>query len=88
MDPGELVHHVETKYIPNELGGQLVNDVEGWLLLQEHVETFSFSARRIARRLAQFVGVLNQVSTDNVKGVSTKPSETPIFAPNLCFLSW
>ena len=67
LDPGELVHHVETKYIPNELGGQLVNDVEGWLLLQEHVETFSFSARRIARRLAQFVGVLNQVSTDNVK---------------------
>ena len=34
---------------------------------QKHVETFSFSARRIARRLAQFVGVLNQVSTDNVK---------------------
>ena len=67
LDPGELVHHVETKYIPNELGGQLVNDVEGWLLLQEHVETFSFSARRIARRLAQFVGVLNQVSTHNVK---------------------
>ena len=43
--------------------GQLVNDVEGWLLLQEHVETFSFSARRIARRLAQFVGVLSQVGT-------------------------
>ena len=65
-DPGELVHHVEAKYIPNELGGQLINDVEGWLLLQEHVETFSFSARRIARRLAQFVGVLNQVSTSTV----------------------
>ena len=62
-DPGELVHHIDTKYIPQELGGHLVNDVEGWLLLQEHVETFSFSARRIARRLAQFVGVLNQVRT-------------------------
>ena len=36
-------------------------DVEGWLILQEHVEAFSFSARRIARRLAQFVSVLNQV---------------------------
>ena len=34
---------------------------------QKHVETFSFSTRRIARRLAQFVGALNQVSTDNVK---------------------
>lgn len=62
-NPGELMHHVDTKYIPSELGGQLVNDVEAWLLLQEHVETFSFSARRIARRLAQFVGVLNQVSS-------------------------
>ena len=57
----ELIHHVEPKFIPSELGGHLVQDIEGWLLLQEHVETFSFSARRIARRLAQFVGVLNQV---------------------------
>ena len=61
-EPSELVHRVDAKFIPCELGGHLVNDVEGWLLLQEHVETFSFSARRIARRLAQFVGVLNQVS--------------------------
>ncbi len=60
---GELMHHVDTKFIPTELGGLLLNDVEAWLLLQEHVETFSFSARRIARRLAQFVGVLNQVSS-------------------------
>ena len=87
MDPGELVHHVETKYIPNELGGQLVNDVEGWLLLQEHVETFSFSARRIARRLAQFVGVLNQVSTNYVKGVFSQISGNLIVATNLCLLN-
>ena len=61
-EANELMHHLEPKFIPNELGGHLVNDIEGWLLLQEHVETFSFSARRIARRLAQFVGVLNQVN--------------------------
>ena len=61
-EPGDLVHYVETKYIPADLGGHLISDVEGWLVLQEHVETFSFSARRIARRLAQFVGILNQVS--------------------------
>ena len=61
-EPGDLVHYVEAKYIPGDLGGHLINDVEGWLVLQEHVETFSFSARRIARRLAQFVGILNQVS--------------------------
>ena len=60
-------HFDRTRGFKNQIFPTLVNDVEGWLLLQEHVETFSFSARRIARRLAQFVGVLNQVSTDNVK---------------------
>ena len=65
-EASELMHHLEPKFIPSELGGHLVNDIEGWLLLQEHVETFSFSARRIARRLAQFVGVLNQVQNCRV----------------------
>ena len=60
-EPSDLIHYLDSKYIPSELGGHLINDVEGWLVLQEHVETFSFSARRIARRLAQFVGILNQV---------------------------
>ena len=60
-EPADLIHYLDSKYIPSELGGHLINDVEGWLVLQEHVETFSFSARRIARRLAQFVGILNQV---------------------------
>ena len=60
-DTSDLIHYLDAKYIPGELGGHLASDVEGWLVLQEHVETFSFSARRIARRLAQFVGILNQV---------------------------
>ena len=60
-EASDLMHHIDAKFVPCELGGININDVEGWLLLQEHVETFSFSARRIARRLAQFVGVLNQV---------------------------
>ena len=34
--------------------------VENWLALQQHVEGFSLSARRVARRLAHFVGMLNQ----------------------------
>ena len=50
---------VDSKCLPIELGGSLNDDVESWIALQEHVESFSANARRIARRLAQFVGVLN-----------------------------
>ena len=34
--------------------------VENWLALQQHVEGFSLNARRVARRLAHFVSMLNQ----------------------------
>ena len=45
-----------------ELGGfqRSSASVEGWLALQQHVEGFSLNARRVARRLAHFVGMLNQ----------------------------
>ncbi len=33
-DPSELLRHVEAKSLPDELGGQAKNDVEGWITLQ------------------------------------------------------
>ena len=35
-------------------------ELENWLLVQDLEEAFSFNARRIARKLAHFVGVLNR----------------------------
>ena len=59
-DPSELLVNIDVKCLPLDLGGQVTNDIENWIVLQEHVEGFSFNARRIARKLAQFVGLLNQ----------------------------
>lgn len=59
-EPSELLHFIDSKCLPQVLGGQAQTDPEGWISLQEHVEGFSINARRIARRLAQFVGILNQ----------------------------
>lgn len=59
-DPADLLHYIDAKCLPRDLGGQVNGDIENWLVLQEHVEGFSYNARRIARRLAQFVGLLNQ----------------------------
>jgi hypothetical protein len=72
-EPAELMHYIDGKCLPDELCGgvQKVGDgdsVEGWLALQEHVEGFSFNARRVARRLAHFVGVLNQEDALNSGG--------------------
>uniref|UniRef100_A0A0K2U826 CRAL-TRIO domain-containing protein n=1 Tax=Lepeophtheirus salmonis TaxID=72036 RepID=A0A0K2U826_LEPSM len=75
-EPEKLTHYIDSKYLHTSLGGHLHSDTENWLLLQEHVESFSFNARRIARRLAQFVGVLNteEVSYRNetLRDVATK----------------
>ena len=59
-DPTELLRHVDIKFLPVDFGGHVAVDPASWIMLQEHVEAFSFNARRIARRLAQFVGVLNR----------------------------
>jgi hypothetical protein len=76
-DVNELQHYIDPKCLPCELGGQVSSDVEVWLTLQEHVESFSFNARRIARKLAQFVGLLNAEdvdyrSEDTLKDVAAK----------------
>ncbi len=56
----ELLHHIGAKHLPVGLGGEATNELENWLMVQELVEAFSFNARRIARKLAHFVGVLNR----------------------------
>ena len=56
----ELVHYVDDKYLPTELGGTNDADVETWIFVQNHVESFTHNATKIARRLAHFVKILNQ----------------------------
>ncbi|XP_023327387.1 guanine nucleotide exchange factor DBS [Eurytemora carolleeae] len=56
----ELMHYIDTKHLPVELGGMLNNDIETWLTVQQHVDSFTYSATKIARRLATFVKILNQ----------------------------
>jgi len=51
-------------------------EYENWLAVQELVEPFSFNARRIARKLAHFVGVLNRedlsYETESLRDIATK----------------
>ena len=51
-------------------------ELENWLVVQELVEAFSFNARRIARKLAHFVGVLNREDlnyhADSLREVAAK----------------
>ena len=56
----ELLHYIDAKYISNELGGTNPTDVDTWLNVQQHVDCFTISATKIARRLATFVKILNQ----------------------------
>lgn len=75
-EPSELLHYIDPKCLPIGLGGTTAADTESWLVLQEHVEGFSFNARRIARRLAQFVGLLNaedvNYRTEALRDIATK----------------
>jgi len=56
----ELLHYIDAKYLSNELGGTNPTDVDTWLNVQQHVDCFTISATKIARRLATFVKILNQ----------------------------
>ncbi len=68
----DLATHVETRYLPAGLGGSAGDaDLEAWMRLQQRVEGFNLGARRIARRLAQFVGMLNQEEV-NYRGDSLR----------------
>ena len=56
----ELLHYIDAKYLSHELGGSSPTDVDTWLNVQQHVDYFTTSATKIARRLATFVKVLNK----------------------------
>lgn len=56
----ELLHYVEAKYLPVNLGGLNQIDVDTWLLVQENVDSFTVSATKCARRMATFVKILNK----------------------------
>ena len=56
----ELLHYIDAKYLSNELGGTNPTDVDTWLNVQQHVDCFTISATKIAKRLAMFVKILNQ----------------------------
>lgn len=51
-------------------------ETDNWLMVQDLVESFSFNARRIARKLAHFVGVLNRedlnYQADSLREVASK----------------
>ena len=56
----ELLHYIDAKYLSCDMGGSNSSDVEGWLNIQQHVDSFTLSATKIAKRLASFVKILNQ----------------------------
>ena len=56
----ELLHYVEAKYLPCDLGGSDPADVDTWLVVQENVDSFTVSATKCARRMATFVKILNK----------------------------
>ena len=56
----ELLHYIDAKYLSNELGGTNPTDVDTWLNVQQHVDCFTISATKIAKRLATFIKILNQ----------------------------
>ena len=56
----ELLHYIDAKYLPRELGGTNPTDVETWINVQQHVDCFTITATKIARRLGSFVRTLNQ----------------------------
>jgi len=56
----ELLHYIDAKYLSNEMGGSNPTDVDTWLNVQQHVDSFTISSTKIAKRLATFVKILNQ----------------------------
>ena len=56
----ELLHYIDAKYLDNKMGGSNPADVDTWLRIQQHVDSFTISATKIAKRLATFVKLLNQ----------------------------
>ena len=55
----ELLHYIDAKYLSNEMGGSNPTDVDTWLNVQQHVDSFTISATKIEVRLATFVLIFN-----------------------------
>ena len=56
----ELLHYIDAKNLDNEMGGSNPEDVDTWLNVQQQVDSFTISATKIAKRLSNFVRILNQ----------------------------
>ena len=56
----ELLHYIDAKNLDNEMGGSKLKDVDTWLNVQQQVDSFTISATKIAKRLSNFVRILNQ----------------------------
>ena len=59
-DRTELLHYIDAKYLDNQMEGSNPADVDTWLNIQQHVDSFTISATKIAKRLSTFVRILNQ----------------------------
>merc|ERR1719225_1404924 len=51
---------MDSKYLSAELGGSNPADVDTWLEVQSHVDSFTHAATKCARRMATFVKILNK----------------------------
>lgn len=63
----ELLHYIDDKYLSHELGGTNLLDIDTWLLIQSHVDSFTHTATKCARRMATFVKILNKEDISLVK---------------------
>ena len=80
----ELLHYVDAKYLSRELGGTNPADVDTWINIQQHVDYFTITATKIARRLATFVKVLNHEDVSQLDDYEfikevTKPHSRKIY---------
>ena len=63
----ELLHYIDAKHLPLELGGTSRTEVETWLKIQKNVDSFTLRSTQIARRLATFVKILNKEDVSKLR---------------------
>ena len=80
----ELLHYIDAKYLDNQMGGSNPADVDTWLSVQQHVDSFTISATKIAKRLATFVKLLNQEDISHHKN-KDKIQEASVFIAQSLF---
>ena len=66
------------------MGGSNPADVDTWLNIQQHVDSFTIRATKIAKRLATFVKLLNQEdishhrNKDKIQEASVCNAQSPL----------